>query len=278
MPLLIAGVQALADNPTTGMMAVSTGSWSPFYLVNGPVRNEINLNSSYGAASPGSIANAAIGRAMALITKNIRGVRRQIEDMGVLGNPGKYSFVVAENEENSPWEPLHVERGFSKEDSTITLSFPQSFQQMVPFGTDDKGIIATVIGSIVPARMGLFALILTPNNAQTLARQGWTKKALKDYIVKNASIPEDYYKRLGLDDSEPFDRGNFMGPGTDLQIFHPTKERPDPVQIYVYGGFGSWIGFLQGSPPLITKKIELPKNWPQLVKKYKGIVPNYVRY
>ena len=140
MPLLIAGVHALADNPTTGMMAASTGSWSPFYLVNGPVRNDIHVNSSYGASSPGNIANAAIGRAMGLITKNIRGIRKQIEDMGVLGNPGKYSFVAAENEENSPWEPFHVERGFKKEDSTITVCFPQSYQQMVPFSTDDKGI------------------------------------------------------------------------------------------------------------------------------------------
>jgi hypothetical protein len=278
LPLLIAGVHALADNPTTGMMAASTGSWAPFYLVNGPVRNDVKVNSSYGASSPGNIANAAIGRAMGLITKNIRGIRKQVEDMGVLGNPGKYSFVAAENEENSPWEPFHVDCGFKKEDSTITVSFPQSYQQMVPFGTDDKGIIATVVGSIVPARMGLFSLILTPNNAQSLAKRGWSKQTVKDYIVKNARVPEDYYTRLGLDASGPFDRGNFMGQGTSPQILRPTPDRPDPMQIFVFGGFGSWVGFMQGGPPPIIKKVELPKNWPQLVKKYQNIVPTYVRY
>jgi hypothetical protein len=278
LPVLIAGVHALADNPSTGMMAVSTGSWSPFYLVNGPVRNDIHVNSSYGAASPGNIANAAIGRAMGLVTKNIRGIRKQIEDMGVLGNPGKYSFVAAENEDNSPWEPLHVERGFKKEDSTVTVCFPQSYQQMVPFTTDDKGIIATVVGSLVPARMGLFVLILTPNNAQALAKRGWSKQTVKDYIVKNARVPDDYYSRLGLDPGEGFDRGNFMGPGVSPQILRPTKERPDPVQIFVLGGFGSWLGFAQGGPPPITKKVELPQNWAQLVKKYRNIAPTYVRY
>jgi hypothetical protein len=278
LPLLIAGVHALADNPVTGMMAASTGSWSPFYLVNGPVRNDIHANASYGAASPGNIANAAIGRAMGLITKNIRGIRKQIEDMGVLGNPGKYSFVAAENEENSPWEPLHVERGFKKDDSTVTVCFPQSYKQMVPFMTDDKGILATVVGSIVPARMGLFALILTPNNAQSLAKRGWTKKAVKDYIVKNARIPADYYSRLGLETNGPFDRESFMGPGDNPQILRPTKERPEPAQVFVFGGFGSWLGLMQGGPPSITKKAELPKNWAHLVKKYQNVVPTYARY
>jgi hypothetical protein len=278
MPVLIAGVQALVDNLGPGKMAASTGSWSPFYFVNGPVRNDLGISCGYGAASPGNIANAAIGRFFGLITKNIRGVRKQIEDMGVLGNPGKYSFIVGENEENSPWEPFHVEYGFKKDDSTITVCFPQSYQQMVPFGTDDKGILATVVGSVVPARMGLFNLILTPNNAQALAKKGWNKKSLKEYIIKNTRIPDDYYSRLGLNMKGPADRTAFMGPGEDSQIFHPTSERPDPVQILVYGGFGSWMGFLQGGPPQIIRKIELPKNWAQLVKKYKNIVPTYVRY
>ena len=189
MPLLIAGVHALAANPVCGMMAASTGSFAPFWLVNGPIAKDINVRSTYGATSPGDIANASFGRAMGLITKNIRGIRKQIEDMGVLGNPGKYSWVAAENEENSPWEPLHVERGFKKEDSTLTLMFPQSFQQMMPFGTDAKGILATVVGSVVPARMGSFAVLLTPTNAGSLAKGGWSKKAVKEFIVKNAVVP-----------------------------------------------------------------------------------------
>jgi hypothetical protein len=278
MPLLIAGVQALAENPSSGMMAASTGSFAPFWLINGPIRQDLQINSSYGSMSPGNIANAAIGRAMGLITKNIRGVRRQIEDMGVMGNPGKYSLVAAENEEDSPWEPLHVEHGFKREDSTVTLSFPQSFQQMMPFGTDAKGILATVIGSLTPARMGLLALILTPAHAKSLANKGWSKKAVKDYIVENARLPRDYYSRLGLSDSGPWDRGFPGGQGDPYTIFNPSRDSREPAQIYVFGGIGSWMGFLQGGPPVVMKKAELPANWAPLVNKYRNIVPSYVRY
>jgi hypothetical protein len=278
MPLLIAGVHALAASPVCGMMAASTGSFSPFWFINGPIARDININATYGATSPGTMANAAIGRAMGLITKNIRGVRRQIEDMGVLGNPGKYSWVTAENEENSPFEPLHVERGFKKEDSAITVLFPQSYQQMMPFGTDDKGLLATIVGNITPARMGGLGVVLTPTNAKALSARGWTKKAIKDYVIKNARVPDDYYTRLGLNASGPFDRGNPSGPGSGPEIFHPGPRDPDPVQVLVFGGFGSWMGFIQGIFPTITKKVELPKNWAQLVKKYKNVVPTYVRY
>jgi hypothetical protein len=215
---------------------------------------------------------------MGLITKNIRGMRKQIEDMGVLGNPGKYSFVAAENEENSPWEPMHVERGFKKEDSTVTLLFPQSYEQLMPFGTDDKGLLATIVGSVIPSRMGTFAVFLTPNNAKSLASRGWTKQAVKDYIIKNTVVPDDYYTRLGVSANGIFDRGNPTGPGSSPQIFRPSPRDPDPVQVFVFGGFGSWVGLINGGPAPIIKKVELPENWAQLVKKYKNIVPNYVRY
>jgi len=278
MPLLIAGVECLSDNPVSGMMAASTGSFSPFWLINGPIAKDINARATYGATSPGDIANATIGRALGLLTKNMRGIRKQIEDMGVLGNPGKYSWVAAENEEYSPFESQHVERGLNKEDSAITLTFPQSFQQMMPFGTDAKGLLATVIGSIVPARMGQFMLLLTPTNARSFADAGWTKKAIKEYIVKNAMVPEDYFERLGLDGSRAFDRGTGSGPGGTRDIFRPSQRDPDPVQVFVYGGFGSWMGFAQGGPPPVARKVELPKDWTKLVAKYKNIVPNYFRY
>jgi hypothetical protein len=280
MPLLIAGVHALAANPVCGMMAASTGSFAPFWLVNGPVAKDVNLRATYGATSPGDIANAAFGRAMGLITKNIRGIRKQVEDMGVLGNPGKYSWVAAENEENSPWEPFHVSRGFKKEESTVSLMFPQSFQQMMPFSTDDKGILATIVGSVVPARQGAFAVLLTPNNARALAEGGFSRQSVKEFIIKNTVVPEGYYKRLGLDDSKPFDRGNVVIANTAEKnaIFNTSPRFPDPVQVFVLGGFGSWMGFLQGGPEPMTMKVELPKDWAQLVKKYKNVVPTSARY
>jgi len=278
MPLLIAGTQALAANPACGMMAASTGSFSPFWLINGPICKDIHINSGFGTMSPGNIANAAIGRALGLITKNIRGIRKQIEDMGVLGNPGKYTMVAGENEEFSPFEPMHVEHGFRKEDSTITVTFPQSFQQMVPFGTDDKGILGTVINSITPARMGIFGLILTPPHAKTMMDSGWTKKKIKDYIIENARVPMDLLRQYGPGVRGSIFRDISEDQGDSFSIFQPDQRNPDPVQVYVFGGFGSWLGFLQGGPPPVIRKAELPANWSQLVSKYKNVVPTYVRY
>ena len=106
MPLLIAGIEAMLDPQSSfGIFEVSTGSWAPFYIVNGPIREQLRINGSSGALSPGDMANASIGRAMGLIVKNLGGARKGVEDMGVLGNPAKYSMVLAENEEASPWEP-----------------------------------------------------------------------------------------------------------------------------------------------------------------------------
>jgi hypothetical protein len=277
MPYLIAGVHALAANPSPGMMAVSTGSWSPFWLLNGPASRDCNFRSTYGAASPGDIANATFGRAMGLITKNIRGLRKQVEDMGVLGNPGKYSFVAAENEENSPWQPNHVDYGFNKDDSTVTLMFPNTYQQMMPFGTDDKGILGTVLGSIFPARIGSLAVLMTPNNAQALASRGWTKQKVMEHIIEKAVVPPDYYSRLGLEAEKIVGKG-LMTPDSIDHIFTRSDRDYDPVRVFVYGGFGSWVGLLQGGSAPIVKKAELPKNWVQLVSKYKNIVPSYVRY
>jgi hypothetical protein len=278
MPLLIAGVKNLLSNRGADMMAVSTGSWAPFWIVNGPIRKDLNLNSFYGAMNPGDMANIVIGRALGLITKNIRGIRKGIEDMGVLGNPMKFSMVAGENEEDDPWEPLHVERGFEKEDSTISLSFPQSFDQLMPYGTDDKGLLRTMIYNITPLRMGLTGIILTPVNAQALAKRGWSKKSIKDYVVENAQVPWSHHSGFYAPIFETGEELPVRKADEPVPIIRKSQRMPEPVQIYVFGGMGSWVGIVSGGGDLSTEKVELPANWDKLVKKYKDVVPNYVRY
>ena len=257
------------------MMAVSTGSWSPFWVINGPIRQDLRINSSYGSMNPGDIANATIGRAMGLITKNIRGIRKQMEDMGVLGNPGKYSMVAAENEEENPWEPLHVERGFKKQDSAVTLTFPNNYNQIYPYGTDDKGLLKSMIYNLVPIRTGILGIILTPNNAAALAKKGWTKQSIKKYIMEHAVVDRDHYDQHTPDKSLTANQV----PGKDLfHIVLPTSRASDPVQIYVFGGYGSWLGILNGGGDITTEKADLPANWDKLVQKYKNVIPTYLKY
>ena len=262
MPVLIAAVKSLMDPRSRfDTFGVSTGSWAPFFIINGPIRNDIHINSGSGALSPGDIANAAIGRAMSLIIKNIGGARKGIEDMGVFGNPGKYTLVMGEYEEESPWEPLHVEHGFNKEDSTLTLFLPNTYIQTIPRDTNAKGYLETYAG-LNPGSMS--CILVVPPHAKVLAKEGWTKKKIKEYILKNSDSP---FPRARNDKGTPI---------------LPTDSSIDNLMILVTGGPGAWIGLLRSAGgwenSFVTIKIDLPRNWDKLVAKYKNMVPSYVGY
>jgi hypothetical protein len=277
LPYLIAGAKSLLNNRGADMMAASTGSWAPFWVINGPAAKEIGLNSSFGALNPGDIANITIGRAMGLITKNIRGIRKGIEDMGVLGNPGKFAMVAAENEEDNPWEPLQVEQGFKREDNTVSLTFPQSFDQLYPYGTDDKGLLKTMVCNLTPYRTGITAFILTPTNARALAKRGWTKPSIREFVIKNANTPLDkeaFFFGAELTAPEKI----ALNPGALVPIIQTGNLGHKVIQIYVFGGMGSWVGIATGGGVISTEKVDLPVAWPSLLKKYKDYTPAYVRY
>ncbi len=262
MPVLIASVQALMEQKSRfDTFEVSTGSWAPFFAINGPIRNDIHINYSSGALSPGNIANSAIGRAVGLIVKNIGGARKGVEDMGVIGNPSKYSLVLGESEEESPWEPLQVERGFKKEDNTVTLFFPNSYVQSVPRETSALGI-AQSLAAMGPWNMS--CLVIIPSHAKVLSAEGWTKSKLKDFILKNATSPFPARKE-----------------NADV-LSQPPPAESDGLLIVVAGGPGAWMGMLRSVGGIengfITKKIELPRNWDKLVAKYKDVVPVYAGY
>ena len=101
----------------------------------------------------------------------------------MLGNPAKYSMVLGENEENSPWDPHHVQYGFAREDNCVTVSFPNSYVQIVPRGTDDQGIIHTIRDRLGPSWRQL-TLMVCPSHAATLAEAGWTPSSLAREIER----------------------------------------------------------------------------------------------
>ncbi|MFC1970397.1 hypothetical protein ACFLV0_00425 [Chloroflexota bacterium] len=273
LPVLIAAVQTLMDPKSMFYhWGVSNHSYCPFWIVNGPIRNDLNVASTTGALSPGDIANATIGRAMGLIIKNIGGSRKGMEDMGVLGNPGKYSTVIAEGEENSPWEPLHVEQGLKSEDSAITLACYNSFIQMWPYTTDAKGVLNGAIYNIPPARAGVLTLILNPAHASWLSDDGWTKEEIKTFIREHTSCPAHRSpKRWWM--SKAATSFNAM----DSLALMATR---DDIDIIVAGGPGNVMGLFIGpyvySLPMITIKVELPANWEKLVAKYRDMIPQNI--
>jgi len=253
MPVLIAAVDALSDPKTRfDTFEVSTGSWAPLLIINGPIRNDINVNCSSGMMSPGDIANAAIGRALGLMVKNIGGARKGIEDMGTLGDPLKYTLVIGENEEKSPWEPLHVEFGYKKDSSTVTVMFPNRYTQTIPAQTTAEGIATTLAGM---GAGSLSTILVIPDHANVFSKEGWSKKKVKEFIMEKS----------GSRDSR-----------------RPGQLQDEDFALVVAGGPGVWMGLLQSAGGFgnyfVTREIKLPENWKELKTKYGTMVPNYVKY
>jgi hypothetical protein len=277
LPVIIAAVKGLADKASGfGTYGCSTGSWSPHTVVNGPIRDEIHINYGSGALSPGTIANAAVGRAISLIAKNIAGARKGIEDMGVQGNPAKYSQVMGEDEAGSPWEPEHVERGFDPSENTVTLFYPNCYNQLWPYGTDDKGILSGIIYNLTPGRSnGLTLIVLTPLQAHTLSRAGWDKEKIRTFISLNASTPA--YRHPSFYGTNIGAENKALKPlnAMDHVLLMRNKQN---LRIVVAGGPGNFIGLHTSSGLLgdfVTHRIELPENWKKLIQKYKNLVPKY---
>jgi hypothetical protein len=205
--------------------------------------------------------------------KNLGGARKGLEDMGVQGNPAKYSMVLAENEEAIPaWRPLHVQHGFDPGDSTVTVSFPNSYLQIWPYGSDDKGILRAVMSNMVP-RWRQLTLMVPPGHAETLADAGWTKEEIASYLYEYARVPAyrtpEFWGVPGI---------QRVRPPLNAEDPAPLLRSPDSFRMVVAGGAGSFMGMAYGAGTWVTKKVDLPAGWDALVRKYRTMVPNHLRY
>lgn len=205
MPILEKTIIALSSekfnlaaiNATTHPVAVAT-------IINGPVIKKLKFNNKTGCLGPGNLANATIGRAIRLCLINIAGAVPGIEDHATLGSPAKFTYCFAENEDESPWEPLHVERGNSPSSSSVTVLGMEA-----PLNVNDhrslkaSNLLDTIVytastpgcnNSHVP---GELLVIMSPEHAHTIADEGWEKKDVKKYIHENAQVPVNLADRGG---------------------------------------------------------------------------------
>ena len=122
LPVVIAATEAACTDAFNlhGVLA-TTYFATPVIVVNGPIRDRIGLNCGGNLFGQGFRANATMGRALQLLVRNMGGGRPGGVDMSTLGQPGKFTCCVGENEAESCWDPLHVERGFAHDTSTVTL-------------------------------------------------------------------------------------------------------------------------------------------------------------
>jgi hypothetical protein len=182
-------ILALASSGVTARQS-STSSIAAGAVVNGPIRHEIGMNSGTGALGPYNHANATIGRAFGLLSQNLQGGSVPDETfVGSLGNNFTYNnFTFAENEEASPWEPLHVSHGFERGDSAVTPIWP-IWNYVVTWGVREtwREKLLDMLSAHDP-RGGLL-LIVDPSAARLFAeREGFpTKDSLADWIYENAT-------------------------------------------------------------------------------------------
>jgi hypothetical protein len=177
----------------------STTSSSRMVLINGPIREEIGVNSGLGALGPNAEANSIIGRSMVLIHKIIQGYKEGESGFSSLSNPILYNnLTIAENEENLPegWKPFHVQMGFKPEESTLTVFFGWNFVNCSGSVVEHYApqLLMRDFTQVLAAT-GAATLIMDPSVADLLRdTQGFnTKEAFAQWLSQNAEIPAGMY-------------------------------------------------------------------------------------
>ncbi|MDA0270730.1 MAG: TlpA family protein disulfide reductase [Chloroflexi bacterium] len=273
LPVVIAALEAMCTDEYNahGVFATTMGA-VPVLVVNGPIRHRIGMNMGIGALGQGNRANATIGRAVRLVVRNVGGATPAGTERTTLGTPMKFTMCFAEWEERSPWEPLHVERGFAPEDSVVTVFTSTGLSLMV----DQTSRTAHALGGSLGMKMeglhnlkshgmGDVVLVLPPEHVDTIWRDGWTKDQVRDRIQAASSRPlrellQDEESGAGVDPA----RFGPDGP-TEEQLAQPVPKFRDARSIHIVvagsnaGKFSSvfegWASGPTGSQP-VSRKIE----------------------
>ena len=292
MPVLVAAIKAFTDPRFRHqMMQTTTCSVNLAAIVNGPIGKQIRLNAGYGCLGPDPRhpAGACIGRAIRLTQQNVGQAIPESGTMSIFGGPLKYANAIfAEDEEGLPtdWEPLNVERGFSKGSNVITIHAVATATNITSIHASNKETVletlhyfARIMGSdygniflnyYENSAPGI--LIMPRGIAQGMVDAGWTKKTIKEFLWQNSKFPWS----VVTSDSDVFRRAKdtmkqYVPPGEPW----PIAVKPDNLMIVVAGGKQSGHGYWMrmGCCPTqpISVEIELPKNWETLIKRRKRI-------
>jgi hypothetical protein len=190
LPVVLAAVEAACSDEFNvhGLLATTYFS-GPMIVVNGPLARAIGMNSGVNALGQGNRANATIGRALQLVIRNVGGGRPGGVDRATLGNPGKYTFCFAEDEQGSPWESLSVERGFAEGVSTVTLFAAEGPRGMVDqlsrtpesLARSFAACLRTVAHPKLVLGFDAF-VVVSPEHARVFRDAGWTKARLRSEV------------------------------------------------------------------------------------------------
>jgi thiol-disulfide isomerase/thioredoxin len=262
MRVLIPLVRAVCDERFNAHGVQATTHFAaPLIILNGPVRQELGFHYRQNVFSNVARANSTLGRALQLILLNLGGARPTSIDMSALGNPGKFSFCIAENEEENPWEPLHVDQGLTPGQSAVSL-----FAAEAPHGVSEhnartaKGVLKAITYALATvwsyrSCMGSEAVVvLCPEHVHTIHRDGFSKKDIREFLFENTGIPLRCYG--GGEPGEGIAQRNMYNEITiDGEPCYQKFRSPESIKIVVAGGtagkfsavLGSWSTGPRGS-------------------------------
>ncbi len=237
LPVVIAAWEAIAQepHPRRGIWQSTTGT-APFTVVNGPVRNRIGLNSRGNVFGSGFRANATIGRAIRLALLNVFGLRPHRLDQATQATPAKYTACIAENEEQSPWAPLHAEYGFAPEDDVVTAFVIRSVMHIEARHAHAPEQLAVDLADTIRRTGSLIheyssaLLVLGPEHAQLFAGAGWSKDDVRSAVYDNAVRSRADLEAAGKDALSHHTRWRLPGDHPDA-IPDTASTGPDPDRV-----------------------------------------------
>jgi hypothetical protein len=228
----------------------STGGSAPFIVVNGPIRLALGMNTTHNALANASRANATIGRSVRLILLNVLGGIPGQLDRSTLGHPGKFTFCVAEDEEDSPWLPLAVERGVPAGASAVTALQVESPHQIMNEWTHDPKEILDTYAAAMRSNMltysiweGNYAFVIPKQHREIFSAAGWTKQNIRDYTFEVAHVKRGDWRSVG--------KAAVAGRKDEAKVYRALRS-PDDLLVVAAGGPAGGFGAIL--PPWYGKK------------------------
>jgi hypothetical protein len=262
LPVLIAATEAIAD-PVFNLHGIqaTTNPVAVWLIVNGPLGKTLNVNDGFNCLGQGRWANATMGRAMRLILQNIGGALPGEMDRATQGQPAKYTFCCAENEELSPWAPLHVERGYASEQSTVTVVGAEGTMNMNTHSKEAGELARVIAETMVHPTSNEYVhggepwLVIGPEHAEVFRRGGMSKADVKTRLWELSHMPA---KALAVKELERAraSRTEELGeltPDTLLSI----SSSPEEIMLVVAGGAGTHSVYVPcfGNSRAVTREI-----------------------
>ena len=239
-------ILAIAASEVTALHS-STSSFAGMAVVNGPIRRQLGMNAGLGALGPFNHANATIGRAWGLLSRNLGGgAIPGVTYLGSQGNPLNYANTCfAENEERSPWEPFHVQKGFQPEESVVSLFRGRTMTHLLEVRAKTwREQFKFLTGAFTPTPRTNLTLILEPIAARALKeREGFdTKQKLQRWFHDHVKVPYEVYwdHQLVINYIEPQARkgvepyASYLAQPKDSLV--PRFGEPEKIGVVVAGG------------------------------------------